>query len=180
MILLTAKRTEKSQIEGYSSGADGYISKPCNISLLYAQIINCLKRQERKSTDFRKQVVFEVNKLEYTSIDEAFLQKVIDCVNAHLSDTDFSLEKFVFEVGTSRTVLTEKLKTLTGLTPSNFILNVRLTTACKLMEEQRKVRISDLAYAVGFNNPNYFSMCFKKKYGLSPKEYISNKLTPEG
>ena len=180
VILLTAKRTEKSQIEGYSSGADGYISKPCNISLLYAQIINCLKRQERKSTDFRKQVVFEVNKLEYTSIDEAFLQKVIDCVNAHLSDTDFSLEKFVFEVGTSRTVLTEKLKTLTGLTPSNFILNVRLTTACKLMEEQRKVRISDLAYAVGFNNPNYFSMCFKKKYGLSPKEYISNKLTPEG
>lgn len=124
--------------------------------------------------------MFEVNKLEYTSIDEAFLQKVIDCVNAHLSDTDFSLEKFVFEVGTSRTVLTEKLKTLTGLTPSNFILNVRLTTACKLMEEQRKVRISDLAYAVGFNNPNYFSMCFKKKYGLSPKEYISNKLTPEG
>lgn len=123
--------------------------------------------------------MFEVNKLEYTSIDEAFLQKVIDCVNAHLSDTDFSLEKFVFEVGTSRSVLTEKLKTLTGLTPSNFILNVRLTTACKLMEEQRKVRISDLAYAVGFNNPIILVCVLKRSMDLSPKEYISNKLTPE-
>lgn len=178
VILLTAKRTEESQIEGYNSGADGYVSKPCNISLLYAQIINCLKRQERKSSDFRKQVVFEVNELEYTPMDEAFLQKVVDCVNAHLSDTDFSLEKFVSEVGTSRTVLTEKLKTLTGLTPSNFILNVRLTAACKLMEEQQKIRISDLAYAVGFNNPNYFSMCFKKKYGLSPKEYMGTQTHP--
>lgn len=88
VILLTAKRAEESQIEGYNSGADGYISKPCNFSLLYAQIMNCLKRQERKGADFRKQIVFEVGKLEYTSLDETFLQRAIDCVNARLSDAD--------------------------------------------------------------------------------------------
>lgn len=172
VILLTAKRAEESQIEGYNSGADGYISKPCNFSLLYAQIVNCLKRQERKGADFRKQVVFEVDKLEYTSLDETFLQRAIDCVNAHLNDVEFGQAEFVNEMGTSRTVLTEKLKSLTGLTPSAFLLNVRLTAACKLMDRQNKVRIAELAVAVGFNDPKYFSTCFKKKYGMTPKEYM--------
>lgn len=172
VILLTAKRAEESQIEGYNSGADGYISKPCNFSLLYAQIMNCLKRQERKGADFRKQIVFEVGKLEYTSLDETFLQRAIDCVNARLSDADFDQAEFVSEMGTSRSVLTEKLKSLTGLTPSAFVQNVRLTAACKLMDEQGKIRISDLAFAVGFNDSKYFSTCFKKKYGMTPKEYI--------
>ena len=143
VILLTAKRAEESQIEGYNSGADGYISKPCNFSLLYAQIMNCLKRQERKGADFRKQVVFEVDKLEYTSLDETFLQRAIDCVNAHLNDVEFGQAEFVSEMGASRTVLTEKLKSLTGLTPSAFILNVRLTAACKLMDGRSKIRITD-------------------------------------
>ena len=172
VILLTAKRAEESQIEGYNSGADGYISKPCNFSLLYAQIMNCLKRQERKGADFRKQVVFEVDKLEYTSLDETFLQRAIDCVNAHLNDVEFDQAEFVSEMGASRTVLTEKLKSLTGLTPSAFVLNVRLTAACKLMDGQSKIRIADLAFAVGFNDPKYFSTCFKKKYGMTPKEYM--------
>lgn len=172
VILLTARGTEESQIEGYNSGADGYISKPCNFSLLYAQIMNLLKKQERKGADFRKQIVFEVGKLEYTSMDESFIQRAIDCVNSHLGDCEFGQPEFVREMGTSRTVLTEKLKSLTGLTPAIFILNVRLTAACKLLEEQKKMRIADLAYSVGFNDPKYFSTCFKKKYSLSPKEYM--------
>ena len=71
--------------------------------------MNCLKRQERKGADFRKQVVFEVDKLEYTSLDETFLQRAIDCVNAHLNDVEFGQAEFVSEMGASRTVLTEKL-----------------------------------------------------------------------
>ena len=134
--------------------------------------MNLLKKQERKGADFRKQIVFEVGKLEYTSMDESFIQRAIDCVNSHLGDCEFGQPEFVREMGTSRTVLTEKLKSLTGLTPSIFILNVRLTAACKLLEEQKKMRIADLAYSVGFNDPKYFSTCFKKKYSLSPKEYM--------
>lgn len=172
VILLTAKSDSEYQIEGYNSGADGYISKPFNFPLLYAKIINLLKRQERKGYDFRKQMVFEVDKLNYTSMDKIFIQKAINCVNAHMDDCEFDQTAFVNEMGTSRTTLTEKLKSLTGLTPSAFILNVRLTVACKLMDEQKKIRIADLAYAVGFNDPKYFSTCFKKKYSLSPKEYM--------
>lgn len=179
VILLTAKGAEESQIEGFSSGADGYVTKPCNFSLLYAQVVNCLKRNERKGADFRKQLVFDVAKLEYTTMDEEFLKKAIDCVNANFSNFDFGLNEFVKEVGTSRTVLTEKLKSLTGLTPNNFILNVRLTAACKTLSEHRKVRISDLAYSVGFNDPKYFSTCFKKKYGMTPKEYFDSQENTE-
>lgn len=177
VILLTAKRAEEDQIEGYNSGADAYISKPCNFSLLYAQITNCLERQKRRSADFRKQVVFEVNKPGYTPIDEQFLQRAIDCVNANISDSGFGLSEFVNEMGVSRSVLTEKLKSLTGLTPSAFVMNVRLTTACKFMTEQNKIRINELAFAVGFNDPKYFSTCFKKKYGMTPKEFMEQNLS---
>lgn len=179
VILLTAKNTEESQIEGFTQGADGYVTKPCNFSLLYAQVVNCLKRIERKGVDFRKQLVFDVSKLEYTTLDEEFLKKAIDCCNANFSNFDFGLNEFVKEVGTSRTVLTEKLKSLTGLTPNNFILNVRLTAACKILSEHKKIRISDLAYSVGFNDPKYFSTCFKKKYGMTPKKYYETQKNTE-
>ena len=72
----------------------------------------------------------------------------------------------------ARTTLADKLKLLTGLTPSGFINNVRLQAACRLIDEKKKIRISDLAYAVGFNDPKYFSLCFRKKFGLSPTEYM--------
>ena len=179
VILLTAKNTEESQIEGFTQGADGYVTKPCNFSLLYAQVVNCLKHIERKGVDFRKQLVFDVSKLEYTTLDEEFLKKAIDCCNANFSNFDFGLNEFVKEVGTSRTVLTEKLKSLTGLTPNNFILNVRLTAACKILSEHKKIRISDLAYSVGFNDPKYFSTCFKKKYGMTPKKYYETQKNTE-
>ena len=85
----------------------------------------CLPFKERKGADFRKQVVFEVDKLEYTSLDETFLQRAIDCVNAHLNDVEFGQAEFVSEMGASRTVLTEKLKSLTGLTPEQiYVINV--------------------------------------------------------
>ena len=122
--------------------------------------------------NFRKQLVFEAKELNYTSMDEAFIRKAVDCVNAHLSDCDFEHAQFMAEMGMARTTLADKLKLLTGLTPSAFISNVRLQAACRLIDEKKKIRIADLAYAVGFNDPKYFSSCFKKKFGLSPTEYM--------
>ena len=175
VILLTAKSTEDNQIEGYDSGADGYVCKPCNFSLLLSQIVNCLKRVERKGADYRRQLVLDVGKLEYTEMDKVFITRAVDCVNAHFSDCDFDLSAFVTAMGTSRTVLTEKLKSLTGMTPGAFILDVRLTVACKHMTENKdKIRINELAFSVGFNDPKYFSTCFKKKYGMTPKDFLKS------
>ena len=179
VILLTARHGDTNRVEGYNSGADGYITKPFSFQVLLARIDNLLKQQATRSSRFRNQVVFEVEKLEYTSMDEQFLRQAIDCVNAHIADSAFSRTDFVREMNTSRTVLTEKLKSLTGLTPAAFVLDVRLRAACTLLEKQRHIRVADLAYASGFNDPKYFSMCFKKKFGFSPREYVEQLSNPE-
>ena len=112
------------------------------------------------------------SELDYTSIDEDFMQRAIDCVNRHLEDSDFDQPQFVEEMGTSKSTLYKKLKSLTGLNTSAFIRNIRLKAACRIMEEKgSSVRVSDLAYAVGFNDPKYFSSCFKKEFGMLPTEY---------
>lgn len=173
LILLTAKTGDEDQVTGYESGADGYIRKPLRLSVLFAKIDNLLKKQKRMGVDFRKQLVFEAKELNYTSLDETFIQKAVDCVNAHLSDCAFEHAQFMLEMGMARTTLADKLKLLTGLTPSAFISNVRLQAACRLIDDKKKIRITDLAYGVGFNDPKYFSSCFKKKFGLSPTEYMA-------
>ena len=179
VILLTAKHGDSSRIEGYNSGADGYITKPFSFQVLQARIDNLLKQQDLRSSRYRNQVVIEVEKLDYTSMDEQFLRQAIACVNAHIADSSFSRTDFVREMNTSRTVLTEKLKSLTGLTPAAFVLDIRLRAARELLEKQRHIRVSDLAYTAGFNDPKYFSMCFKKKFGTSPREYAEQH-TSEG
>lgn len=172
IVLLTAKNREEDRAEAYDAGADGFITKPFNLSVLHARINNLLKQKERVSGDFKKQLVFETNELNYTSLDENFLQQAIDCVNRHLSDPDFDQQVFLDEMGTSKSTLYRKLKSLTGLNSSAFIRNIRLKAACRIMEEKKHIRVSELAYAVGFNDPKYFSVCFKKEFGMQPSEYL--------
>lgn len=178
VLLLTAKNKEEDRIEAYESGADGFLNKPFNASLLYARIKNLLAKQNRVAHDFKKQLVFEVQDFNYTSMDEEFIQRAIAVVQAHLDDSNFDQQQFMNEMGTSKSTLYKKLKLLTGLNTSAFIRNIRLKAACQILEEKRTIRISELAYAVGFNDPKYFSACFRKEFGLLPKEYLE-KLYPE-
>lgn len=172
VILLTAKNKEEDRAEAYEVGADAFISKPFNLAVLHARIRNLLKYKERMAHDFKNQLVFEVKELNYTSVDEDFMQRAIDCVNRHLEDCDFDQSQFVEEMGTSKSTLYKKLKSLTGLNTSAFIRNIRLKAACRIMEDKKSgLRISELAYAVGFNDPKYFSVCFKKEFGILPTEY---------
>lgn len=171
LILLTAKSREQDRVAAYEVGADGFISKPFNLSVLHAKINNLLKAKERGMYDFKKQLVFQAQELNYTSLDEDFLQKTIDLIHAHLSDSDLDQQTFLEELGLSKSTFYRKIKSLTGLSLSTFIRNIRLKAACRLMEEKRNMRISEVAYAVGFNDPKYFSSCFKKEFGVQPSEY---------
>jgi signal transduction histidine kinase/ligand-binding sensor domain-containing protein/DNA-binding NarL/FixJ family response regulator len=172
VILLTAKTEEEDRAEAYESGADGFIGKPFNLAVLHARIKNLLRAKERMAHDFKNQLVFEVKDLNYTTVDEAFMQSAIDCVNRHLDDPGFDQTLFSDEMGTSKSTLYKKLKFLTGLNTSSFIRNIRLKAAIKIMEEKKGIRISELAYAVGFNDPKYFSSCFKREFGMLPSEYM--------
>ncbi len=173
VIMLTVKKEDSDSIEGYRSGVDGYLTKPCNFYVLTAMIDNLLKRQEKKSSSFRKQLVLDVKDIDYTSVDRKFLQRAIDVVNNHIEDSEFSQSDFTDAMAMSRTVLTEKLKKLTGFTPTAFVLNARLTAAYNLItKEKGNIKVADLAYSVGFNDPKYFTKRFKAKYGKSPKEMM--------
>ena len=173
VILLTAKNKEEDRAEAYEIGADAFISKPFNLTVLHARIRNLLKYKARMAHDFKNQIVFEVKDLNYTSLDEDFIQRAINCVNNHLEDPNFDQAQFADEMLTSKSTLYKKLKSLAGLNTSSFIRNVRLKAACRIMEEKGiNIRVSELAYAVGFNDPKHFSSCFKKEFGMLPSEYI--------
>lgn len=175
VILLTARTGDADRVEGYEVGADGYLCKPLNLSVLQAKIRNLLLKRERSGVDRRKKLVFEAKKLDYTSQDEEFMKRALECVNAHLDDQNFDLVSFVSAMGMSRTACNDKMKELTGMTPIVFISNVRLQAAYRLIQEKKKIRIADLAYSVGFNDPKYFSLCFRKKFGFSPKECMQHQ-----
>lgn len=172
VILLTAKSAEGDRDEGYTAGADAYLTKPFNLAALHARIKSLLNLKERAADDFKKLLAFEIKELNYTDMDEKFVQDAIACVNRHLDDPEFDVPQFVDEMMTSRTTLHKKLKSLTGLNATGFVRNIRLKAACKAMDENKTIRISELAHAVGFNDPKYFSFCFKKEFGLQPTEYI--------
>ena len=99
VLLLTAKNKEEDRAEAYEVGADAFISKPFNLTVLHARIRNLLKSKERAAHDFKNQLAFEVKDLNYTSLDEEFMQRAIDCVNRHLEDCDFGQLQFVDEMG---------------------------------------------------------------------------------
>lgn len=172
IILLTAKNKEEDRVDAYDSGAEGFLTKPFNLSVLHAKIKNLLRGKERTAKDFKNQIVFEAKEMDYTSIDEEFLKRAVDCVHQHLSNIEFDHQQFMQEMGASKSTLYRKLKSLTGLNTSAFIRNIRLKAACTIIEESNNIRISELAYAVGFNDPKYFSACFKKEFGMLPSEYI--------
>ena len=175
VILITAKQTTADTIMGYESGADSYLTKPVDLGVLDSIVASQLQRVKRTVVDYRKQLVFNAKDLNYTSMDEKFLQAAIDCVNRHIADFDFSLNTFVSEMNMSRTTLTDKLKSLTGLTPVAFVNDIRLNMAARIVDEKGKTRVSDLAFAVGFNDPKYFSTLFKKKFSVSPLEYARHR-----
>lgn len=175
VILLTARTGSQDRVEGYESGADGYICKPLDFAVLIAKMENLLKSRRLPVADARKKLIFEAKEISYTPDDEQFLKKAMDCVNNHLDEQDFDLGQFVAAMGMARSTLNDKLKQLTGMTPLAFISNIRLQAAFRLLEENKKIRINDLAYKVGFNDPKYFTLCFRKKFGVSPKEYLAQK-----
>jgi CheY-like chemotaxis protein len=175
IILLTAKTQEKDRAESMIIGADDYITKPFKMSDLELRINNIIENRKRIRREFKAQTVEERRmKAEMASpgADELFLQKAINCVYDHLADSDFDREAFAAEMGSSASSLYNKLRSITGLNVSAFIRDIRMKEAKRLAQTQPDIRVSDLAYRVGFKDPKYFSTCFKKDFGLQPSEYI--------
>lgn len=172
-ILLTVKNSEDDMLLSYENGADAFITKPFKLELLIVRIDNLIKGRELVKRDFEQSEDYlKSNNITYTSLDEKLLQKAIDTVEANISNEDFYFDSFATEMNVSKSMLYRKIKVLTGMTTSDFIKDIRMKFACKLLKD-KPVSIAEVAYAVGFSQPKYFTVCFHKKYGLTPSEYIT-------
>ena len=173
VILLTAKSSVENKLEGLETGADDYLTKPFNISELKIRISNLIEQRKKLRERFRKEILLEPKDIAVASADERFLHRVSDIIEKHMSDYNFTVDNFASEIGMSRMQLHRKLNAVTGQAASDFIRNCRLKRAAKLLKGKHG-NIGEIAYDVGFNNPSYFSECFKKLFGVLPSEYIHN------
>ncbi|AXT50259.1 hybrid sensor histidine kinase/response regulator [Aquimarina sp. BL5] len=171
VIMLTAKLSQESEIEGRQIGADGYIRKPFDIELLELKLKNTLDYREKLRNTFNKNITFQPKDVTVTTLDEKFLQQAIEIVEKHMMNTDFSVEMLVKEMGLSRSNIYLKFKEITGLSSSEFIRNIRLKRAVQLFEKS-DYSVKEIMYMTGFNTASYFAKCFKKQFGVIPSEYV--------
>ena len=165
IILLTAKNTVEDRIECYNAGADGYISKPFELKILEARINNFIMHKKNKQEEFRSNVEVNIDSLEPSSMDKEFLDKVISVIKSNMSEGDFDVVQLADALAVSKSSLYRKMKIATGLSPIEFIRNIRLKHGSQLLKD-KSISVAEVAYECGFSNP-----CFKEEFGVTPKEY---------
>ena len=177
VILLTAKKQEADREEGLSIGADSYMTKPFKVKELQLRIDNLIENRQRITREFKQQTIEDVRTKTSSmpSPDKEFLDKAIACVHNHIDDSDYDREAFASDMGMSASSLYNKLRAVTGMNATSFIRDMRMKEACRLAKSTPGIRVSDLAYSVGFKDPKYFATIFKKEFGMQPSEYIENQ-----
>lgn len=173
VLLLTAKNQISDRIESYNSGADAYISKPFEMEVLVSRINNLILNRQLRNSRYKSTLEIHPKESENNSLDAAFLKTAIQMVEDNLDNYDFTHEQLIVNLNTSKSTMYRKIKSLTGLSPSEFVRNIRLKHAC-IMLQKNSGNISEIAFAVGFNDPKYFSTCFKSEFGVSPRDYVKN------
>ena len=171
VILLTANNSEEYRAQAYDSGVDAFIAKPFDISVLQSRIANLLQTRKRMELEKAKTLVVNVDNMEYIDSDKEFLEQFIKCVTEHMSNPEFSQPQLLKAMHMSRSTLARRIKQLTGQNYTIFVTNIRIRTACRIMEERKQISISEVANLVGYNDSHYFSTSFKKIIGMTPTEY---------
>ncbi|GAB3959539.1 two-component regulator propeller domain-containing protein [Spirosoma harenae] len=177
VILLTAKNAVDHQLTGLQTGADDYISKPFHPILLQTRVRNLLQLREQLRAKYHQIVTLQPQAQELDHPDEKFLNHLMTVLDQHLNNAEFNVTRLVGEMGMSRPVLFRKVKMLTGLSVNDLLRTTRLKKA-EMLLKQRKATVSEIAFAVGFSDPKYFSRAFRLQFGLTPTEY-SNRATEE-
>ena len=182
IILLSAKSSLDDRISGLEHGIDDYITKPFSSTYLKIRIKYLLQQRKQLQELYLKQWSKTLKKTpvpiadieptppQITSFDEEFMKRVMEIMNNQMDNSDFIIDEFAKKLGMGRTVFYQKLKSLTGLSPIDFVREMRIKRA-KQLAESGEYNVSTIAYMTGFNDPKYFSKCFKKRYGVSPSEF---------
>lgn len=172
IILLTALSTDENVLEGTESGADAYITKPFSPQLLMARILQLLNQREILRQKFGKEPQEIRSAMLSNEQDSLFVKRLDSIVYSRLGEQDLSVDKVAGLLHLGRTIFYKKVRGTTGYTPNEYIRVIRLRKAAELLKEGEK-NVSEVAYAVGFDNPYYFSKCFKEQFGVPPSQYRS-------
>lgn len=178
VILLTAKSSQIHQVDGLETGADCYITKPFNIDLLKLNIRNLLQSRATMRQKFSKEVSLQPQNITVSTVEHAFMIKIVQYIEDHMSDQDFSVPELAANIGMSQPVLYKKIRAITDLSVNDFIKTIRLKKAAQLFA-QKTYNVSEVSYLVGFNDPKYFSREFRKQFGHTPKAYVSSLTTQQ-
>ena len=182
IILLTAKNKEEDKTEAYAAGADAYITKPFKFEELEVRINALLANRKKMIEKIQAEVSLQTSTesetqtaLHLSNPDQAFITRATEVVMQHLADGDYNRESFAKDMVMSESTLYNKVKATTGQTVIAFITSIRLKEAQRIIQSNPNILISDVATQVGFNTPKYFSKCFKKEFGVFPKEYAEEQ-----
>lgn len=178
VILLTAKNKEEDKTEAYAVGADAYITKPFKFEELEVRINALLANRKKMIEKIQAEISLQANTesekqaaMHLSDPDQAFITRATEVLMQHLADGDYNREAFAKDMAMGESTLYNKVKATTGQTVIAFITSIRLKEAQRIIQSNPNILISDVATQVGFNTPKYFSKCFKKEFGVFPKEY---------
>ncbi len=178
VILLTARAGRESKLSGLETGADDYLTKPFDAEELIVRVRNLIRQRQQLRERFSQEIKLEPGEAALPSAEEQFLQRAVRLVEAKLGDADFDVVAFSREMGMSQSQLYRKLTALTGYNSSEFIRRLRLQRAAALLAAGQG-NVTEVSYAVGFNNLSYFAKCFRELYGQSPSEYVAHSAKAE-
>ncbi len=173
VILLTALSSEENMVVGLDYGADAYISKPFNEDVLLSQIHNLLTQRERVRDSYATNFIANKAPTNLGNLDNYFLNKINSIIEENITNEQFSVELMAEKIGISRSQLHRKMKQITNMTNSDYIMMIRIKKATELLSE-RKYTIDEVSYKTGFSSHSYFSKCFKKIHNITPKEFVQN------
>lgn len=176
VILLTALSSREHKMSGLDAGADDYITKPFDLTLMRAKMENLLDLRKSLREKYTHELVLKPKNITITSPDERFLQKAIELVESNISDPEFSIEQMAEGLGVSRMQLYRKLEALTDMSVKEFIRNLRLKRAAQILSQNVKMNISEIAFSVGFNDLSHFRKCFRQEFGMSASEYVERNV----
>ena len=171
VVLLTARVEVEQNMEGLQQGADDYITKPFNSTLLLSRCNNLVNSRLMLQEKYIKDAGTTAWVATTNKLDNDFLGKVQTLVSENLDNDGFDLNELIRTIGMSRTVFFRKLKAVSGQTPSEFIQTIRIKKGAELLRKHPEMNIGEISDAIGFNTPKYFAKCFKDHYGKSPFEW---------
>lgn len=173
VILLTAYSSTENRVEGIEAGADSYITKPFSLKYLLSRVIKLIEQREKLKQKMSKGLGMFQPTITTVNKDKEFIEKVNTTIEKELANSKFTVETFAKSLNLSRTLFYKKTKSLTGYSPNEYIRVIRLNKAAEMLKTTT-LNISEVAYSVGFNDPFYFSKCFKEQFKINPSHYRQN------